>query len=98
MERARVLEGEGRGIREGGNGEKVPQLLAMFDLLLAFLFAIQLSKLLRFFLMWILKSHVFYKTSTTFFLFFEKKHDSGFSIVKTSSHHKQLKLFGIIVF
>jgi hypothetical protein len=48
MERARVLEGEGRGIREGGNGEKVPQL-AMFDLLLAFLFAIQLSKLLRFF-------------------------------------------------
>jgi hypothetical protein len=49
MEIARVLEGEGRGIREGGNGEKVPQLLAMFDLLLAFLFAIQLSKLLRFF-------------------------------------------------
>jgi hypothetical protein len=78
MERARVLEGEGRGIREGGNGEKVPQL-AMFDLLLAFLFAIQLSKLLRFFyfLMWILKSHVFYKTSTTFFLFFEKNMIQG---------------------
>jgi hypothetical protein len=30
-------------------GVKVPQLLAMFDLLLTFLFAIQLSKLLRFF-------------------------------------------------
>jgi hypothetical protein len=28
-------------------GVKVPQLLAMFDLLLTFLFAIQLSKLLR---------------------------------------------------
>jgi hypothetical protein len=53
-------------------GVKVPQLLAMFDLLLTFLFAIQLSKLLRnlFYFSNVEIACFFYKTSSTFLFVF----------------------------